>query len=198
MKQNLQERVPDQSDPFKRPKPSVQWRSFHVQVKVNPIHHSWVYMKKIHVANFPNPLPRETDNKEMYSHWNWTTKEYILLDKKNYFKSLLGLSKPGSLKNIFFSNVFLPQESCSARARCAKVSVFKQILKSSVTLTSEQLRWSLASRFGVYDDNGKLLGQRILPFDDLQVCIITNHFVINRHLKTCMDWMFHKMISCKN
>ena len=23
-------------------------------------------------------------------------------------------------------------------------------------------------RFGVYDDNGKLLGQRILPFDDLQ------------------------------
>ena len=24
-------------------------------------------------------------------------------------------------------------------------------------------------RFGVYDDNGKLLGQRILPFDDLQV-----------------------------
>ncbi len=24
-------------------------------------------------------------------------------------------------------------------------------------------------RFGVYDDNGKLLGQRILPFDTLQV-----------------------------
>lgn len=23
-------------------------------------------------------------------------------------------------------------------------------------------------RFGVYDDSGKLLGQRILPFDDLQ------------------------------
>jgi phosphatidylinositol phospholipase C beta len=25
------------------------------------------------------------------------------------------------------------------------------------------------SRFGVYDDNDKLLGQRVLPFNDLQM-----------------------------
>ena len=32
---------------------------------------------------------------------------------------------------------------------------------------------TLDDRFGVYDDNGKLLGQRILPFDDLQVQTIS-------------------------
>ena len=46
--------------------------------------------RKIQLANFPNPLPRETDNTEMYSHCKWTTIEYILLDKKNFSKTCLG------------------------------------------------------------------------------------------------------------
>ncbi len=31
-------------------------------------------------------------------------------------------------------------------------------------------------RFGVYDENDKLLGQRILPFNDLQVRFYTDTF----------------------
>ena len=63
---------------------------------------------------------------------------------------------------------------------CFIFSIYYYILTASILLYKVVLPELAVLRFAVYDDNNKMLGQRILPFEDLQV--ITSYSQILKNL----------------